>query len=619
MKKKYGHGAKIIVSSFAMFILLTCLVNCKLSTHAISADVESFFVFTAADSCEHDYMIQRYEPSCTMDGSVIYTCTKCGDYYITRLESLGHDMSLLIERVEPICDASGYDIFKCSRCEVTERNDYVPKGHVESEWITDVEPGCATYGHKYTFCLVCGETIHVSELVPAGHKYDMIRILPSCTSDGVDVYTCSDCNETYSVVTAAKVGHEMSGWSTEKKATCTVNGKKSRKCKRCDFIEYAEIPAQGHTQSKWITDKAADCVTDGYRHADCTVCGATLKAEKLPAKGHDIIIDKAVAVTCTANGKTEGSHCKTCKAVLKKQTVIKAKGHNLKQSKTAATTSKNGKIASVCSVCKQDVKSTVIAKIASVKLAATSYVYDNKAKTPEAIVKDSNGKVLQRSIDYTVKYESGRKAIGIYSVKVTFKGNYSGTKTLTFKILPGKTNALSVTGTTTTVKLTWAKVSGASGYRVYKYDTKNKKYVKLCDTTKTNYTVSGLKAGTAYKFAVKAYGKSGKTTYFSSSYKEISTSTQPTAPKLKASAGKGKASLSWNKISGADGYVIYMSTSKNGTYKQIATIKKAATLKYTKSGLSKGKTYYFKIRAYKTVGKTNIYSAYSSVASVKIK
>ena len=62
-----------------------------------------------------------------------------------------------------------------------------------------------------------------------------------------------------------------------------------------------------------------------------------------------------------------------------------------------------------------------------------------------------------------------------------------------------------------------------------------------------------------------------------------------------------------------------MATSKNGTYKKVATVKGGTKVSYTKTGLTNGKTYYFKAAAYKTVDGKNIYSSYSPVKYAKIK
>ena len=62
-----------------------------------------------------------------------------------------------------------------------------------------------------------------------------------------------------------------------------------------------------------------------------------------------------------------------------------------------------------------------------------------------------------------------------------------------------------------------------------------------------------------------------------------------------------------------------MATSKNGKYSRIATLKGNSSVTYTKTGLTKGRTYYFKVAAYETVGGKTIYGAYSSVKYVKVK
>ena len=84
-------------------------------------------------------------------------------------------------------------------------------------------------------------------------------------------------------------------------------------------------------------------------------------------------------------------------------------------------------------------------------------------------------------------------------------------------------------------------------------------------------------------------------------------------------AGTGKMKLTWKKVSGATGYQVYMSTKKSSGYKRVATIKKNKTVTYTKKSLKKGKTYYFKIRTYKKVGKTTYYGSYSNVRKLKMK
>ena len=88
---------------------------------------------------------------------------------------------------------------------------------------------------------------------------------------------------------------------------------------------------------------------------------------------------------------------------------------------------------------------------------------------------------------------------------------------------------------------------------------------------------------------------------------------------VKQTASK-TVTLTWKKISGADGYEIYRRTGSSGSYTKIKTVTGGSTLTYKNTGLSIGKKYYYKVRAYRILdnGKT-IYSSYSSIKSVKVK
>ena len=79
------------------------------------------------------------------------------------------------------------------------------------------------------------------------------------------------------------------------------------------------------------------------------------------------------------------------------------------------------------------------------------------------------------------------------------------------------------------------------------------------------------------------------------------------------------AKLTWKKVSGATGYVVYRSRKKSSGFKRIATFKKNTTVRYTNKKLRKGRTYYYKIKAYRTVNGERVYGKYTSVRTVKIR
>lgn len=115
------------------------------------------------------------------------------------------------------------------------------------------------------------------------------------------------------------------------------------------------------------------------------------------------------------------------------------------------------------------------------------------------------------------------------------------------------------------------------------------------------------------------YSTVNGTVYWASGYKTITATTNPGTPTLSVTAGAKKATLKWTKRAEATGYVVYMATSQNGKYTKIATIKNNGTVSMTKTGLTTGKTYYFKVATYKTVSSSVIYSGWSAVKAVKVK
>ena len=82
--------------------------------------------------------------------------------------------------------------------------------------------------------------------------------------------------------------------------------------------------------------------------------------------------------------------------------------------------------------------------------------------------------------------------------------------------------------------------------------------------------------------------------------------------------GTKQATVKWSKVDGATGYQIYRSTKKSSGFKCVKTITNGKTVKYVNKKLSKGKTYYYKVRAYRTVDGSKLYGAFTSVKSVKI-
>ncbi|MGN0551160.1 MAG: S8 family serine peptidase, partial [Acutalibacteraceae bacterium] len=173
------------------------------------------------------------------------------------------------------------------------------------------------------------------------------------------------------------------------------------------------------------------------------------------------------------------------------------------------------------------------------------------------------------------------------------------------------------------LQVEWSAVKGVTGYAVYRKSGSSgyKRIATLTGSTKCKYVDEKAATGTEYTYTVRAYIKKGSNVTWSSYVKNgIKGKTSLSKPAIKSIAdGKSKQlTVNWGKVAGATGYMLYRSTSQNGKYTLLKTITKNATVSYTDTKLTNGKTYYYKIKAYRTVNNKKVYSAYSSVKSKKV-
>ncbi len=190
-------------------------------------------------------------------------------------------------------------------------------------------------------------------------------------------------------------------------------------------------------------------------------------------------------------------------------TMNKNRKHTYKSVVTPATSKKNGKIEKKCSVCKNVESKKTIYKASKISISNKTYTYDGKAKKPTVTVKDSKGKKLSKGKDYTVSYSSGRKNVGRYAVKIKLKGDYSGTVTKTFDIVPKGTSIKKISASKKGFKVYWkAQKKNTTGYEI-QYSTaksfKNAKTVKVSKNSATSQSVSKLSGKKKYFVRVRTY------------------------------------------------------------------------------------------------------------------
>ena len=303
-----------------------------------------------------------------------------------------------------------------------------------------------------------------------------------------------------------------------KAATCTTAGNSAYyTCDGCDkwfadatgSVEITDktsvkIPAPGHTAgTEWKSDdtnhwhecsrchdKKDEAAHDYGSDNVCDTCGYY----KTVPHTHNLTLVAAKAATCTESGKEAYYKCEGCGKFYE----------DVLGTKEITDLASWGNIAKIAHTTKQ-----TVTKASSIKLKATSLTYNGKVRTPKVIVKDRTGKTLVKNTDYTVSYAKGRKYVGKYAVKITFKGKYSGTKTLYFTIKPKATSISSLKAGSKKFTVKWKKqATQTTGYQV-QYSASSKfskaKTVTVGKNTTVSKKISKLSGKKKYYVRVRTY------------------------------------------------------------------------------------------------------------------
>ena len=291
------------------------------------------------------------------------------------------------------------------------------------------------------------------------HEWDggAVTLQPTCTDTGILTYICTICGGTMTE-TIDKLGHNY----YTQNPTCQDDG--YRMCTRCD--DYMIIPKTGHIWDDGILIGSSSCGENAKRIYHCTYCG----------------MEKVVALP-------------------------RVLGHSYESSITKATPTQDGGIIKVCNKCGTVENDIIIPRVDFAELEYSETGYTGKALKPSVTVYDTNGKEISSSY-YTVNYYNNIK-VGTASVKITFSGNYSGSITEEFNILPKGTSILSLTPLYHGFTVKWAMQSKeTTGYDIEYATDENFTDAGILQTTKYTTlakTVAGLKPNTKYYVRIRTY------------------------------------------------------------------------------------------------------------------
>ncbi len=514
----------------------------------------------------------------------------------------------------------------------TKRNQIFTKAyHNPTEnWKVVIEPTSSSEGKEKNYCIDCGREVG-SRLIPAlddQHTwtdwYIDVNNSPTCTDKGVELRDCPHCNaQEWRYGTA--LGHNYSAtYTTDLEPTCVEKGIKSRHCTRCDArTDVTEISATGiHIEGDaWIKGKDATCKEDGYLYKACKGCGKEMSIQVL-LKGEcsDFSVTGYKEATCFTDGYSGDKTCRDCGTLYKGET-IKSTDHKEVVIPAVAPTyttvgKTEGKKCSVCgivTVAQKDVaKLTLATPVVTVKNSETGVKV-----TWNAIDGAESYKVYRKTYSTKTKKYGSWKTCGtvtttsyvdtnaksgtkyIYTVKA-FNGDVKSGIKSSSSILYLVQPTVKIANASTGVKVSWNKITGATGYKVYRAEYANGKWtgwksVKTIDKSSTvSWTDKSVKSGVKYKYTVKAVNGKTASTYKSSS--SLLYLAQPESQLKNTSSG---IKVSWKKITGATGYTIYSSTYNAKTKKWSGWSNRGKTTKtsWTDKSVKSGTYYKYTVKA----------------------
>ena len=623
---------------------------------------------------EHTYVDFVTAATCTAGGYTEHICKNCGDSYIDS-ETSPTEHNYNAEVTTPAtCKSTGVMTYTCPDCGDTKTETIAknPNNHTgDTEIRNAVAATCEEDGYTGdTYCKGCGVKLSSGAAIPATdhnwgawtkysatyhqrvcandethvekakHTWNSGKVTKAatCTADGVKTYTCTACKAT-KTETIEKLGHNYStSWTIDKAATCTAAGSKSHHCTRCTAKkDVTSIPAKGHTWDDGKVTTAATTTAEGVKTFTCTVCGAT-KTEAIPKALAKIAVSAANAKTgmklswkkdANADGyyifrKAGTGSYKTLKKIEGSDTLsyidtTAVSGtkytyavRSYRGTEKGAYTAKSITRLSAITPTLANGKTGMIVKWAKAEGATGYYVFRKAGSGSYKTLKKIENADTLSYIDTTatagVKY-----TYAVRAYKSTTKGAYTAkSMTRLAPVTPTLTNLSSG------IYVKWAQVTGATGYYVYRKAGSGSYSLvqKITDGATVTFTDTAVKDknGVKYTYVVKAYRGTTKSAYTAKAIYRLT----GVAISSATNAAAGSMTVNWAQNAKATGYQIQYATNSKFTSAKIVTVSGASTLSKTIASLTKGSTYFVRVRVYKTVSSLHYFSAWSTAKSVKI-
>ena len=303
------------------------------------------------------------QSTCKEQGTIEYTCRthkNCAKNHTEKLPLAEHSATAAsIVKTDPVCKVdgslvNGSIVVKCSVCG-TQIGDTVVIPAAHKYTVVKVERAtCGSKGKVTERCSVCGhEKVTELEMNASAHEFNSlpsIKVDPTCTTDGYEVYNCKHCDAQKFVKTGEKLNHQHTE-SVTKNATCTSEGYTRITCKDCGKI-ISETVIEKTAHVKMVVKVDATCTGQGSVTTKCSVCGKLLKeTEYTPALGHKW---GEWEVISGGNCKVEGKRQRKCTVCGETETISTGIGEHVYPEEgvvTPPTCTTDGFTTYTCTVC----------------------------------------------------------------------------------------------------------------------------------------------------------------------------------------------------------------------------------------------------------------------------
>ena len=462
---------------------------------------------------------------------------------------------------------------------MAETKYVVCPSHSYGAWVTTKAPTCTESGIETRTCAKCG--VSENRAIPAtGHHYDAVATAPTCTERGYTTHTCV-CGISYTDSYTDAVGHNY------KAGICTICGALDPE-RRPASPQIMITTESGRPKISWDAVNGADKYWV-YRSVDGETFDYYTRTDKPSFTDGSTSIGTtyyyAVKAVAVLGGRDVSSGRSTAQSIQCRPAAPSVRIYRV-----------NGKPQLKWNAVSGAAKYWVYRSTDGVNFK----YYDSTAKTSYT----NTGALLGTKYHYRVK------AVAVVNGK-NVASAYNGTKSLfTTPAAPG----VSIYRVNGKPQLKWSAVTGAAKYWIYRStDGVNFKYYD--STTGTSYTNCIAASGTEYYYKVKAAAVVNGKDVASDFSNTKSLFTTPAAPSVSITTSKGKPKLTWKAVKGADKYYIYRSTDgKNFKY-----YNETDEAGYTNYSTNIGTTYYYKVRAVKTIDGNDHKSDFSAVRSIQCR